>query len=80
MPGEVIASNYMEALLRAALILGERGKEPRVEEIRVSSFYMHGARRQLRPVCKINMEADVAPSTTAEQLLILYPEAGKTSV
>ena len=80
MPGEVIASNYREALLRAALILGERGREPRVGEIRISSFCMRGARRQLRPVCKINVEADVGPNAAAAPLLILYPESGKTFV
>ena len=77
MPGEVIASNYMEALLRAALILGERGRKPRVNEIRISSFCMRGARRQLRPRCKISVEADVEPNAPTAQLLILYPEAGK---
>ena len=80
MPGEVIASNYMEALLRAALILGERGREPRVDEIRISSFCMHGARRQLQPMCKISVEADAGSNESTAQLLILYPEAGKTSV
>ena len=77
MPGELIASNYMEALLRAALILGERGRAPRVEEIRISSFSMRGAHRQLRQKCKISVETGGAP---AAQLLILYPEAGKSSV
>ena len=80
MPGEVIASNYMEALLRAALILGERGREPRVEEIRISSFCMRGTHRQLRQKCKISVEAGVGPDASAEWLLILYPEAGKPSI
>ena len=80
MPGEVIASNYMEALLRAALILGERGQEPRVEEIRISSFCMRGKHRQLRQKCKISVDANGMPDASAAQLLILYPEAGKTSV
>ena len=80
MPGEVIASNYMEALLRAALILGERGREPRVNEIRIAAFCMRGAKRQLHTRCKISTEPDVGPNAPAAQLLILYPEAGKTSV
>ena len=80
MPGEVIASNYMEALLRAALILGERGREPRVEEIRISSFCMRGEHRRLRHKCKITVEADARPDASAVQLLILYPEAAKASV
>ena len=80
MPEEVIASNYMEALLRAALILGERGREPHVDEIRISSFCMHGARRQLHTTCKIHVEAAAGAGTPAPPLLILYPEAGKTSI
>ena len=80
MPGEVITSNYMEALLRAALILGERGREPRVDEICISSFCMHGARRELRPTCKISVEATADSTAPASQLLILYPEADKTSI
>ena len=80
MPGEVIASNYMEALLRAALILGERGRDPRVEEIRISSFCMRGAQRQLHPKCKITVEAGIDPSASAARLLILFPEAGKASI
>ena len=79
MPGEVIASNYMEALLRAALILGERGRDPRVEEIRISSFCMHGAQRLIRAKCKITVAPDGKSNAPATQLLILYPEAGKTS-
>ena len=80
MPGEVIASNYMEALLRAALILGERGREPRVDEIRISSFCMQGAQRQLQPRCKITVEAGAVPNAMPARLLILYPEAGKPSI
>ena len=80
MPGEVIASNYLEALLRAALILGERGREPCVKEIRISAFCMRGANRQLRPKCKISLEADAETTAPAAQLLILYPEAGKASI
>ena len=79
MPREVITSNYMEALLRAALILGERGREPRVEQILISSFCIQGAQRQLHSKCKITLEACAGFSATPEQLLILYPEAGKTS-
>ena len=79
MPAEVIASNYMEALLRAALILGERGRDPRVEEIRISSFCMRGAQRLLRARCKITVTAGGGPNAPAAPLLILYPEAGKTS-
>ena len=77
MSGEVIASNYMEALLRAALILGERKRTPRVNEIRISAFCMRGAKRELLPKCKISLEADAGPDTPAAQLLILYPEARK---
>ena len=80
MPGEVIASNYMEALLRAALILGERGRDPRVNEIRIAAFCMRGATRQLYPKCKISMEACARSKAPAAQLLILYPEAGKITV
>ena len=80
MPGEVIASNYMEALLRAALILGERGRKPRVDEIRIASFCMQGAQRKLLPRCRITVEADAVPDAVTARLLILYPESGKTSI
>ena len=80
MPGEVIASNYMEALLRAALILGERGREPRVKEIQISSFCIGGTRRKLHPRCKITVETDVEANAPAAQLLIIYPEAAEISL
>lgn len=70
---EVSASNFMEALLRAALILGDRRREQPINEIRILSCEMRGSTRQLHAQCRITMEpvSHVPPN---ERIQIIYPE------
>ena len=73
MSREMTASNFMEALLQAALILGDRRREHPVNEIRILACEAQGSKRQLRLRCRITMEpiSRVPPS---ERMQIVYPE------
>ena len=76
MSREMAVSNFMEALLRAALILGDRSKEPPVKEIRILSFDAHGPGRQLHTRCRIIMEP-LSQTSHGERLQIVYPESAR---
>lgn len=76
MSREMKASNFMEALLQAALIMGDRRREQPVNEIRILACETRGTSRQLRPQCRITMEpiSQVPPS---ERVQIVYPESSR---
>lgn len=73
---ELMASNFMEALLRAALILGDRRRFPPVNEIYILSVDARTPNRQPRAQCRIIMEpaAHVPPN---ERVRIVYPERSR---
>ena len=70
MSKEWIESNYMEALLRAALVLGDKHCEKPVREVTVAGYKMEGENRTLYPRCK-TIAQDVDTSS-GEDHLILY--------
>ena len=78
---EIIEDNYMVALLRAALLLGDLHRSTPVHEITISGFHFQNSIRMLFPRCKIvasinsrPYSADcVIPTSPGEDYLILYP-------
>ena len=78
---ELLTDNYMEALLRAAILLGDLHRTVPVHEISISGFMIHDNVRKLYPRCKIVAHNEqctypvstVIPSPLAENYLILYP-------
>ena len=81
MMNELMENNYMEALLRAALLLGDLHRTVPVHEITISGFLIRNHARKLYPRCKIvaQMKQQVYPVETVlpeppgENYLILYP-------
>ena len=79
MTKELVEKNYMEALLRAALLLGDLHRDAPVREIIISGFSMCG--RRLHQRCRIIGQPCLNPYSTAEtatehpaeDYLILYP-------
>lgn len=70
---ELYASNFMEALLRAALLLSDRGQAaPR--EIQLLSRDECAPGRPLRTRCRIRME-DGDPHATEACVRIVFPDA-----
>ena len=78
---ELMEGNYMEALLRAAILLGDLHRMVPVREITISGFLIRNNVRKLYPRCKIVAQNEqhsypvstVIPSLPAEDYLILYP-------
>ena len=78
---ELMEGNYMEALLRAAILLGDLHRTVPVREITISGFLIQNNVRKLYPRCKIVAQNEqnaypvstVIPSPPAEDYLILYP-------
>ena len=78
---EFVESNYMEALLRAALLLGDLHRTSPVHEITISAFRIRNSGRCLYPRCRIIVQgnpasypaATVIPTPCGEDYLILYP-------
>lgn len=78
---ELMTGNYMEALLRAAILLGDLHRTVPVHEISISGFLIRDNVRKLYPRCKIVAQNEqctypvstVIPSPLAENYLILYP-------
>ena len=78
---ELMEGNYMEALLRAAVLLGDLHRTVPVREITISGFVIRNHVRQLYPRCRIVARAEqpacsvgtVLPATPGEDYLILYP-------
>lgn len=81
MTKELTESNYMEALLRAAILLGDLHRTVPVHEITISGFMIRDNIRKLYPRCKIIAQtgqntypvSTVISSPPAEDYLILYP-------
>lgn len=69
---ELSASNFMEALLRAALILSERS-ERFTDEIWIFSCTEEGAGRRRRARCRIAPEPCGLPPS-GDHIEIVYPE------
>lgn len=78
---ELVEKNYMEALLRAALLLGDAHRNVPICEITIAGFHECNHVRKLYPRCRIHVQADpqkppVKGSFTAakeEYYLLLYP-------
>ena len=81
MTKELRENNYMEALLRAALLLGDFRRSVPVREITISGFQVQNHVRKLYPRCRIVAQskhqphptAIVIPESSGEDYLILYP-------
>ena len=81
MTKELAENNYMEALLRAALLLGDPHHSVPVHEIVISGFMIHDCIRELYPRCKIQVQMEQGsltdsispPTALGENYLILYP-------
>lgn len=78
---ELLESNYMAALLRAALLLGDLHHTPPVRGITISAFQIRGHTRHLYLRCRIIVQDSpfFHPDRTThsalahEEYLILYP-------
>ena len=78
---ELMEGNYMEALLRAAILLGDLHRMVPIREITISGFLIRNHVRKLYPRCKTVAQNEqfsspvstVIPSLPAEDYLILYP-------
>ncbi len=81
MTKELTENNYMEALLRTALLTGDLHRSVPVHEITISGFLICNHVRRLYPRCKIAAWAErpyghpktVLPDLPGEDYLILYP-------
>lgn len=68
---ERIEGTYIEALLRAALLLGDKHSAISVREVTVVGYKLDGEERTLYPRCKMAVQDENA--STGEDYLILYP-------
>jgi len=83
---ERMEGNYMEALLRAAILLGDLHRTVPVREITISGFLIRNHIRKLYPRCKIVAQNEqpsypvstVIPPMPAVDYLILYPIRNRT--
>ena len=81
MTKELRENNYMEALLRAALLLGDLHRTAPVREITISGFVIRNHIRKLYPRCRISVQPALDPyspttivqDSSGEDYLILYP-------
>ena len=78
---EIQSGNYMEALLRASLLLGDLHRAVPVHEITIAAFDSSGHSHHLYPKCRIIshdplVSRQMPPGVCAplgEKYLILYP-------
>lgn len=79
---EILVGDYMEALLRSALLLTDLRRASPIREIVIASYRMGEGERILRTRCRIipaavdfthSSQADDAESVP-EEYLILYPD------
>lgn len=78
---ELTEGNYMEALLRAAILLGDLHRTVPVREITISGFLIRNNVRKLYPRCRIVAQTEqhaypvstIISSLPVEDYLILYP-------
>lgn len=68
---ELVEGSYMEALLRAAVLLGDLHRTVPVREITISGFLVQNRVRRLCSRCKI-VSAEQSDQS-GEAYLILYP-------
>ena len=81
MTKELRENNYMEASLRAALLLGDLHRTVPVREITISGFVIRNHIRKLYPRCGIAVQPALDPYSpttivqdfSGEDYLILYP-------
>lgn len=80
MAREFMEANYMEALLRAALLLGDLHRTAPIRAITISAFQIHDNARKLYPRCRIFVQDDSCSCSAAtissfpgDDYLILYP-------
>lgn len=70
MAKELFERNYMEALLRATLVLGDKHRKTPVREAAVAGYKMDGDTRILHPRCTMTIQDENAAD--GEDYLILY--------
>ena len=79
MAKEIMEDNYMHALLRATLLLGDLHRQIPVREITIAGFLIQNHARRLYPRCKMVAQAaeeaasPISSETVGEEYLILYP-------
>ena len=79
MAKELMEDNYMHALLRATLLLGDLHRQIPVREITIAGFLIQNHARRLYPRCKMVAQAaeeaasPISSETAGEDYLILYP-------
>ena len=79
MAKELMEDNYMHALLRATLLLGDLHRQIPVREITIAGFLIQNHARRLYPRCKMVAQtaeeaaSPISPETAGEDYLILYP-------
>lgn len=73
---EMLASNFMEALLRAALILGDKRQTPPVREICILSMDTNAPNHRLCARCRIFMEP-ISKAPPEARVRIVYPESSR---
>lgn len=88
-PTRFEASNFLEALLRAALILGDLRRATPVREITISSMQKWDSGHRVQTRCRITMEYDpvhrclpgerAANPMEGERVLIVYPEWARSA-
>lgn len=72
MAKEINEKNYMEALLRAALIMGDLHPQKPIREITIAGCKVGADAKQINPRCK--MFAQGADAADGEDFIILFPE------
>ena len=78
---EIIVENYMQALLKAALLLGDLRRSEPIHRVVISEFCHSDHLRILRSRCTIICEPKTVPSkieddcipASSSEYLILYP-------
>ena len=73
MTKELMENNYMQALLRATLLLGDLHRQIPVHEITISGFLVQNHVRKLYPRCKMVARAEREEPHSSDDYLILYP-------
>jgi len=84
---ELMENNYIQALLRAALLLGDMHRSVTVHEITISAFADRNHVRTLYPRCRIIAqsapgpypESVVSPASRGQDYLILFPVQNEMS-
>lgn len=78
---ELVEKNYMEALLRAALLLGDTHRNVPIREITIAGFHECNHVRKLYPRCRVFVQTEPQNpplkgsfvDVKKEYYLLLYP-------